>query len=287
MTELITRTPSVIASEIYSIKGQTRNVILLSSIEIGKRLVEAKSMLKHGEWGDWLKGSVDYSQSTANNLMQIYREYGSGKFPMLENLPYSKAIALLGVPEDERVEFIAENDIENMSSRELQQLIKDKQKVEKQLKAAEAAAEKERKAHEKMTKKMEELQRLNEELKAAQEDFNGEEEKRLEAEIIKTKDELQASRSKVRELEEKLKQPIDVAVVEKIPEAIERELEELRKSAGQNGNASVVKFRLQFDDLVKGFNGLLHTLAEFEDEEMKSKYKGAVTGLLSKMSERL
>ena len=73
----ISRTPDMIATEINSIKSQTRIMVLCNSIEIGRRLVEAKEMLPHGEWGKWLETSVDYSQSTANNLMRIFEEYGA------------------------------------------------------------------------------------------------------------------------------------------------------------------------------------------------------------------
>ena len=38
----LNRTPEVIAAEINSIKSQTKTMILCNSIEIGKRLVEAK-----------------------------------------------------------------------------------------------------------------------------------------------------------------------------------------------------------------------------------------------------
>ncbi|UTW70887.1 DUF3102 domain-containing protein [Anaerobacillus sp. HL2] len=81
------RTPGVIATEINSIKGQTRAMVLHASAEIGKRLVEAKELVAHGEWSDWLKNHIDYSQSTANNMMQIYRIwFYLSKFPTLGNL---------------------------------------------------------------------------------------------------------------------------------------------------------------------------------------------------------
>ncbi|MFD0678989.1 MULTISPECIES: DUF3102 domain-containing protein [unclassified Paenibacillus] len=125
----VKRTPQMIAADIYSIKGQTGQVILYSSAEIGRKLVEAKEVLSHGEWGEWLKNSVDYSHSTANNLMRLYREYGADMpdIPTLASLSYSKAILLLGVPSKERELFAKENDVANMSSRELQKLIKEKQ----------------------------------------------------------------------------------------------------------------------------------------------------------------
>ena len=64
----IIRTPEIVAAEINSIKEQTQNILLFNSIEIGRRLTEAKNMMEHGQFGKWLAEKVDYSQSTANNL---------------------------------------------------------------------------------------------------------------------------------------------------------------------------------------------------------------------------
>lgn len=65
-----------LVSEIRMITEQTKQVVLFNSIEIGRRLTEAKAMVKRGTWGTWLKERVDYSQRTANNFMKIYQEYG-------------------------------------------------------------------------------------------------------------------------------------------------------------------------------------------------------------------
>nr|WP_282432372.1 DUF3102 domain-containing protein [Dehalobacter sp. 12DCB1] len=73
------RTPHVIAAEINMIKYQAENVYLAATVEIGRRLTEAKSLLKFGEWGKWLEESVDFSQSRANKLMRIFKEYGEGQ----------------------------------------------------------------------------------------------------------------------------------------------------------------------------------------------------------------
>ncbi len=79
MSDMLVRTPEIIAIEINSIKEQTKNIVLQNSIEIGRKLVEAKSLLPHGEWGKWLEKSVAYSQRTANDLMRIFNEYGSSQ----------------------------------------------------------------------------------------------------------------------------------------------------------------------------------------------------------------
>ena len=36
----------------------------------GELLIEAKSLLKHGEWGNWLTENVSFSESTAQNYMR-------------------------------------------------------------------------------------------------------------------------------------------------------------------------------------------------------------------------
>lgn len=137
-TEPLKRTPDLIADEINDIKDKTRKLVLNNSIEIGRRLIEAKSLLEHGEWGEWLKKSVEYSQRTANNLMKIFEEYGSNQITFLSNninsqalanLSYTQAVALLGIPSVEREEFIKENDVEVMSTRELQKVIKERNEV--------------------------------------------------------------------------------------------------------------------------------------------------------------
>lgn len=99
-------------------------------------------MIHHGEWGEWLEKSVDYSARTAQNLMKIFEEYGpsqlslfgdNAKTQALANLSYTQAVALLGIPADEREQFVEENDLESMSTRELQQAIKEREQLKEAL----------------------------------------------------------------------------------------------------------------------------------------------------------
>ena len=80
---IVMRDAGVIAREINFIKEQTKRQMLAASMEIGARLCEAKELVGHGEWEKWLCENVDYSQSTANNLMRIYREYSSQQINLL------------------------------------------------------------------------------------------------------------------------------------------------------------------------------------------------------------
>lgn len=286
----ISRTPDVIATEINSIKGQTRQVILYSSVEIGRRLAEAKSLLSHGEWGTWLKDHVDYSQSTANNLMQIYREYGSdvAKFPALANLSYTKALALIGIPEEEREQFVQDNDVEGLSAKELQQVVKEKQQLEQQLKRSEETVRQ-------MTEKYAELEyaskahddlvrQLTAQIEEAKLSGDDDEARRMQ-------EELTTSQARVQELETELQQrPIDVpGIVEKVPESIEAELADLRRKVAQPNGQEAIRFRFCFDDTVRSFQDLLSALEGVRDADPEAhvKYRTAVSGLIEKMSERL
>ncbi len=128
------RTVGAVALEIRTLQRQAQGIILSYAIEIGRRLEEAKAMLPHGEWGAWLKNELDYSQSTAQNFMKVFREYGDSqqslfggapKSQTFGNLTYSKALRLLAIPdEEERARFVAENDVEHMTTRELNEALK-------------------------------------------------------------------------------------------------------------------------------------------------------------------
>lgn len=128
-----TRTIGQVTQEINYLKAQGQKTILGFTVEIGRRLTEAKGMLPHGEWGRWLREEVGYSKSSANNAMRIFEEYGStqmGLFgPEVEcqtfgNLDYTKALALIAVPAEEREQFAKDADAENISVRELKAQIK-------------------------------------------------------------------------------------------------------------------------------------------------------------------
>ncbi|SHI98646.1 DUF3102 domain-containing protein [Desulfosporosinus lacus] len=136
---LSARTSAQIASEINLIKSRTDKIILQNCVQIGHCLTEAKAVLPYGEWGKWLKEEVSYSQRTAEHLMRIYREFGSKLASPGEDLPdsnldsnlsFSQAVVLLGIPAEEREEFMACHDVENMSKRELQAAVQEKKQRE-------------------------------------------------------------------------------------------------------------------------------------------------------------
>ena len=133
MSEMISitgRTAEDIAAEIRTLDTQGKHLCLMYIFEIGKRLEEAKSLVGHGHWGEYLKAQVGYSQDTANKYMKVYREYQkNGVFPnsdMFMNLDFSKAYKLLAVPAEEREAFLQEHPVEDMTVRQLEEAIRDR-----------------------------------------------------------------------------------------------------------------------------------------------------------------
>ena len=140
------RTLKTVAFEIRTLHAQAQQVVLGYAIEIGRRLTEAKGMVSHGEWGKWLEEEVSYSKSTANNFMRIFDAYGAdqqslfgpeAKSQTLGNLPYTKALRLLAIPEEEREEFVETNNVEDISTRELDRLIKERDEAKQAREEAE------------------------------------------------------------------------------------------------------------------------------------------------------
>lgn len=130
-----------LAVEIITFDRQAKITAVSCAIEIGERLLEAKDLVPHGEWGKWLKENVNYSQSTANNFMRLYKEYGNNQGSLfttltnsqtIMNLDVSKALALTVLPPEEREEFVAEHDVEQMSTRDLKEALQENRELKQQ-----------------------------------------------------------------------------------------------------------------------------------------------------------
>lgn len=203
---------TIVTTEIKTLHQQAQQMVLSYVIEIGRRLVEAKALVEHGDWGRYIKEELDYSQSTANNFMRIFEEYGTAQQSLLGaeansqalgNLTYTKALALLALPAEEREEFVEEHDVEGMSSRELQQAIKARTD-------AEAALENEQSITADLRRRVE----LAENAKAKAEGAVQEAQKDAQEAAA-------ALAAAQRELEELKAKPIDVPVAQADPEKIQ------------------------------------------------------------------
>lgn len=103
-----------------------------SIAQIGRDLLEAKQIAQHGEWMGFLR-ATGFSVAAADNYMRYAREIPEGTW--MANLPYSKALALLSLPEGEREDFAKENEVEDKSAAEIKRLISEQKKLKEQVAA--------------------------------------------------------------------------------------------------------------------------------------------------------
>ena len=116
-------------AEILILKDQTAQNI----IEIGKRLIKVKNNLPHGEYLNWLENKVDFSDRTARNFMKVAMTFEN--WQPVANLGTRKLLALAGLDEEERQEIMQENNVEDMTTRELEKIVKEKKQIKEQLEA--------------------------------------------------------------------------------------------------------------------------------------------------------
>ena len=314
---------STLAAEINTIKRQTQRIMLGASVEIGRRLVEAKGAVGHGNWGAWLEANVDYSERTAQNLIRIFQEYGEGQQSLFgpENpqsladldLTYTQAVALLGIKNpDERMEFIETHDVTNMTSRELADAIKERDE-------ARAALEAEKEARERAETESQDLQRnidaLEKSMKEAQETAGGEPDAETKARIEAMEGEKAALKAKLSAVKKEFKDTLAAKVraieilqqerdhaatqrakiaKEKIEQEREltKEMDALRAQVArmakemakeQNADPGKAAFSAYFNLAKNAFNGMLEAVTQLEDGQ--EKYRAAMVKMLEAMIE--
>lgn len=125
--DVTARSADQIAIEICTIREQVATTAMVGACQIGKRLDELKALVPFGEWGDFIKHRIGYSQRQCDNLMQLYHEYGElgPKSKSIANLSPTAALKLLALPAGEREAFAEEHDAANLSVRKLEQKIKE------------------------------------------------------------------------------------------------------------------------------------------------------------------
>lgn len=142
--ETVQRDLGTVTTEIRTLHRQAQQMVLSYAVEIGRRLVEAKALVEYGGWGAYIKEELGYSQSTANNFMRLFEEYGKSQQSLFGgatesqtfgNLTYTQALALLAIPAAEREEFVESHDVEDMSTRELEAAIRERDEAKAALQA--------------------------------------------------------------------------------------------------------------------------------------------------------
>ncbi|MBR2934887.1 MAG: DUF3102 domain-containing protein [Oscillospiraceae bacterium] len=180
----------IITKEILALKQSAGDAIL----SIGQRLIEAKAVLPHGSWLPWLAEKVEFSERTAQTFMRLAREWSNPQ--ALADLGASKALTLLALPADEREQFIQEQNVVDMTSRELERAIRERKEAQDAAAASAARADA---------------------AEAAQKALEADRD-RIAALLEQEKQNAEASQAAVADLEAKITElkaaPVDVAIME-------------------------------------------------------------------------
>lgn len=262
-----TRTIEQIEGEIIILRDQVAH----NSIEIGRKLIEAKGMVPGGRWQEWVETNIQFSYRTAARLMQVAERFGN--VPALAGLEATKVYALMALPDDQVEEFVAENNLAAMTSREVEAAVKAQKAAEARadqlaldledtkLKAKTEKAEAVRAAEKEGEGKLREA--VKEKRKAL--DSAREAERKLK-ELQDTNEAggeaaaaLAEAEEKVRRLEEDLKKAQEVGV---IPESTAAELERLRQLEKTAPSAEIIRLRDGYERLIREFDTVLALLGE-------------------------
>lgn len=137
--------------------------------QLARIFTEAKELVPHGEWEQWLKDNADVSVRTAQDMMAAYKRFGDN--PQFEGLGQAKTFKLLPLPAGTEDKFMEEHDVAAMSTREVQEAVK------KARDEAQAEIDRERKARLEAERRAEEAEsrppvipdELTDELRASKE----------------------------------------------------------------------------------------------------------------------
>lgn len=290
-----------VTTEIRTLHRQAQCMVLGYAIEIGRRLKEAKAMLDHGQWGPWLREEVDFSQSSANNFMRIFEEYGAQQVSLfgdansqaLGNLPYTHALRLLALPAEERESFAEEHHAEELSTRELEKLIRERDEARR----AEQDAQEKAAAAEEVAKGAEDARR--DALAAAERLKNAQAaEKDAKAAAKQAKAELKALRENPvipAEVLEKLRAEEAEHAAETAQKETARRVAEAEKAAQESARRAeqaerqlaaadpeVATFKAWFRAVQDDFARMQETHAQVTDQAKADKLRAAVRALLER-----
>lgn len=274
-------------------------------LTIGRCLIEAKKLLPHGAWLPWLNEKVSYSDRTARRFMQMYRDLSNR--PALTDLGKTKAFALLALPEKERDEFMAENNVADMTTRQLELAIKERDEARA---AAEHAAADQRAAEQARDKMAADMRLLNARLAGAREEREQaiQDITRLEAELAEVRArpvevavetvvdqkaidkaradaiaEMHAKLDKAKEAQKKAEEK-QKAVEENLA-AVQRQLNEAQQAERRAviaGDRDLAMFELLFsqgNEAVNKLHGLLLKVRGRGDTELAEKLQKALLAL--------
>ena len=131
------------ANTFYRQAEQLAGMSAMMLAETGRRLAEVKNRIPHGEFKKWCEENLEFSYRKAARTMQLAEKMDDenslfSKVPTLATIGISRVWALLAAPEEVAAEVVENNDVSEMTVRELKEKIR---KLKEEKIAAEARAD--------------------------------------------------------------------------------------------------------------------------------------------------
>ena len=287
---------NIIKTEINTLYQTALRSELSYAIQLGRKLTEAKQLVDHGEWGNWIKDNLPFSQDKATMMMKIYDAYGANQESLFgdvnsetfRNLGISQAFALLSVPENEREDFVKEHDVESMSVRELKKAIEERDAAISTQKKLEEDNKMLRDSNRDLNMKAQQVTNLQTEAAKAVDKAKKAESAREDAEkklqdaraaLADAKANPMISEEKRREIREEAhaEAQAEIAAAEAGREAAEQKAENLRKQLA-TASPDMTTFKIYFTQLQEDQNRLHGLLLKIRntDQETAEKLSKAI-----------
>lgn len=325
VVDLTRKTTEDLTSEANALYAQAEAVAGISLrlvAESGRRLSVIKTRVGHGEWEDWMERNLKFSAKKANRMMKLAEKLEDedslfSNPTALSDLGITRVWALLAAPEEVAEEVMEKENVEEMTTRELEAELRKVKKenedlrdsndeireqfeeakamkaelaeMRARLKEVEEAAEKEkenpeveerrRAAEDALEKKKQELASLKAEMK----------QKIAEA---RTKAKADAEKEKDKETQKAVEtaKKEAVAEAEKEKKRLAAELEEAKAESRRlekTADPQVAAFKVRADALQESFNKCLDCIDDEPDEDRKKSMKAALKKLVGIMDGQL
>ena len=122
----------------------------MNLFQLGRVYTEAKKLIPHGGWQDWVRENGGMSERGAQQVMQLYARFGNN--PVFRGVDKSKLLKMLSLPAGKEEAFATEHDVGSMTSRAVEEAVKHEREK------AKAELDRERTARQEAEKRAEELE---------------------------------------------------------------------------------------------------------------------------------
>jgi len=272
---------------------------MMLAAQAGQRLNIIRNRIPHGQWEEWCRDNLKFSYRKAARLMNLATKIEDenslfSNLPTLADIEISKVYELLAAPEEAAKEVIENNNIEDITVRELrEELQKSKEALKSRDYDIEALQETIRKLNVeknnaadpaeleelklKLLKAEDKLKKAKEAQKKAAEDAQKKAEEELSKSIEAAKEE---ARKEVSDNMDSLKTELEAALEEN---------KKLSQALDNSNNKELAVFKVKSDQLQSDFNSCLESITALrqQDSELADKANQALKKVLNVLLDKL